>query len=272
METRISSRFHTVLLLEWSINLFFWIGWILLINSGTENGIGYFHQPKHDLIWPLLYGALFNAITFTMVCFFLAPVYLAKRLFWRFFLGLGLLIIVVLLSKTVCDLLIIALQMPELEDISFAMLMLENFYILPFLVLFALAYRFARDWFSVTKLMGQGSETNWSARDGTGNSAVILVKSGSKVHRILVDNILYIKSDGNYVIFVDAQKRVMSHQTMAEVLQRLPEGRFLRVHRSYIVAIAHIDTIEAGRIKIHDRYIPIGGKFREAFLAQMEFT
>lgn len=260
-------RIKPGIILEWGINLLLWIGWIVMINAGTENGIGYFRQPHHSLLCPLINGAVFNAITFGVVGFFLVPRCLAKRRFSAFFLGLLALSIGVLLFKTAAEKIIIALSMPDLNKVHIGMLALENVYILVAFILIGLLYRFARDWFVTGHDAVETSEHQW--RD---ENMVIQVKSGSKVHRVSVDNVLYVKSEGNYVVFVDTQKRVMAHMTMAEVLGRLPGNRFVRIHRSYIAAIDHIDTIETNRVKIRDAYLPIGGKYRRDFMQKMKLA
>jgi len=252
------------LVLEWAVNLMLWIGWIVIFNSGTENGIGYFQQPRHNLLWPLINGAAFNAITFGVVGFYLVPRYLAKRRISAFFLGLLLMSAGVLIFKTAVEKLIITLSMPDLAGVRLGMLGLENLYALAAFVIFGLTYRIARDWIMTRHDVAEKSEHQW--RD---ENMMIQVKSGQKIHRVSVDNLLFVKSEGNYVIFVDAQKKVMAHMTMAEVLARLPVDRFARIHRSYIAAIDHIDTIEANRVRVHDVYLPIGRKFRQDFLQKM---
>ena len=90
----------------------------------------------------------------------------------------------------------------------------------------------------------------------------ILVKDGTDYHRFDVDDILYIKSAGNYVTFVTKDKKIMSLMKMKEALDRLPADHFVRVHRSYIVAFKHIDVIEVDCVLVAGTEIPIGESYR----------
>lgn len=255
------------LVMEVMINLLLWVGWIVWMISGTENGFGYFHQPGHSLFWPMINGALFNALTFGLTGFYLVPKYLARKRPGGFLLGLAVLASLVLSCKSVVEKLIIALQMPDLAELSFIALAVENLYPLLAFILLGILYRFVRDWFADQHHGNHAARPDWANQD-----TVLLVKAGTAVHRVLVNNILHVKSEGNYVIFYDTGKKVMAHMTMAEVLERLPADQFIRIHRSHIASLAHIDRIEANRVLIRDQYLPIGGKYREAFMQQMNLS
>ncbi|MFA5047376.1 MAG: LytTR family DNA-binding domain-containing protein, partial [Paludibacter sp.] len=72
----------------------------------------------------------------------------------------------------------------------------------------------------------------------------IAVKSGTKIHVILVSEILFLQSDGDYVQIVTLQGKYLKEQTMKFFEEHLPESRFVRVHRSYIVNVEMISRIE----------------------------
>jgi len=72
----------------------------------------------------------------------------------------------------------------------------------------------------------------------------VAVKSGQKIHVILVPDIVYIQSDGDYVQIVTAQSRYLKEETMKYFEASLPRSRFVRVHRSYIVNVEKILRIE----------------------------
>jgi len=95
------------------------------------------------------------------------------------------------------------------------------------------------------------------------NSEPVFIKSGTKVHRLDLNEILFVESAGNYVLFVTCSKSIMVLMTMAEVMELLKENFFIRVHRSFIVAIKNIDIIETDFIKIKKKKIPIGEKYKE---------
>jgi len=72
----------------------------------------------------------------------------------------------------------------------------------------------------------------------------IAVKSGSKIHVILVPEVLYLQADGDYVQIITAQGKYLKEQTMKSFEEQLPENQFVRVHRSVIVNVEMISRIE----------------------------
>lgn len=72
----------------------------------------------------------------------------------------------------------------------------------------------------------------------------VAVKVGQKIHVILVPDIVYIQSDGDYVQIVTEQHAYMKEETMKYFETNLPQSRFVRVHRSYIVNVEKILRIE----------------------------
>ena len=72
----------------------------------------------------------------------------------------------------------------------------------------------------------------------------VAVKVGQKIHVILVQDIYYIQSDGDYVQIVTEQHTYMKEETMKYFETNLPQSHFVRVHRSYIVNVEKILRIE----------------------------
>jgi LytTr DNA-binding domain len=70
------------------------------------------------------------------------------------------------------------------------------------------------------------------------------VKSGSKIHMILVPDIVYLQADGDYVQIVTTQGKYLKEQTMKYFEEHLPNNQFVRVHRSIIVNVEMISRIE----------------------------
>ncbi len=255
---------RSVRILEWVVLVVICVTWIAVMNSGTENGVGYYHQPDHDLLLPLIAGTVFNVATFGIVVFHLVPRYLARRRFSRFFQTLGLLAVSVLLLRTMSDKLIIAYGMADLADLSFISLALENSYSLVASVLLGTLYGIVRDWlFRASRMSEPGANANRSS------DTVIQLKSGSTIHRLPIDSILFVKSEGNYMAFVSPEKTVLINMTMAEALDRLPNDDFVRIHRSYIVSIGHLDSVSPSHATVRNHSLPIGGKYRDDFLRRV---
>lgn len=98
----------------------------------------------------------------------------------------------------------------------------------------------------------------------------LLVKSGYQTVKIMIDSILYIEGLKDYVkIYTEGRKPVLSLLTMKGLAATLPPSVFLRIHKSYIVAIDRITTISRNRVMIGDKWIPVGENYREEFRKRM---
>lgn len=94
----------------------------------------------------------------------------------------------------------------------------------------------------------------------------IFLKSGNKLHKVKLDNILYIEGAGNYMAFYLSEgKKILSLLTMSELMKILPAERFVRIHKSYVVAMDHMEVIEKHQVSIQGKPIPIGLTYREHF-------
>ena len=99
----------------------------------------------------------------------------------------------------------------------------------------------------------------------------IYVKSGSKVIKIDLNNILYIEALADYVIFVTHEGKHIVHYTMKGIEKRLPSSYFARVHRSFIVNTRRIELMEDFSILIKEKSIPIGASYKDSFMERLNF-
>jgi|SRR5579863_4215625 len=99
--------------------------------------------------------------------------------------------------------------------------------------------------------------------------ASLFVKTAYKIQRIPLDSILYLEARQNYVAIVTPGSLVMSLQNFKSMEERLPPAEFVRVHKSYIVALNKINTVERSQIKIGKTSIPIGDSYRIPFFRRI---
>ena len=95
----------------------------------------------------------------------------------------------------------------------------------------------------------------------------VFIKSGSEFHQISIQNNKYIESEGNYVTFHTTKRSILARYKISEVKELLPHQFFVRVHRSHIAALKHIETIKKHSVVIDGDEIPINSNYREGFLA-----
>jgi two-component system, LytTR family, response regulator LytT len=99
------------------------------------------------------------------------------------------------------------------------------------------------------------------------NNEFLFFKSDYKVKRINFNDILYIEGLKDYVkVFtVNSEKPVLSLSTMKLLESKLPGSKFMRVHRSFIVNLEKIDTIDRSRIVFGKTYIPVSDQYKDKF-------
>ena len=85
----------------------------------------------------------------------------------------------------------------------------------------------------------------------------VFVKDNGVLKRISIDDILFLEAMGDYVKVHTLQKFHVVHATLKSIEEKLPAAKFIRVHRSYIVAINKIDFIQEGTISIGKTSIPV---------------
>lgn len=93
----------------------------------------------------------------------------------------------------------------------------------------------------------------------------IFVNTGNQKQRIMLDDLLYIESEGNYVSYATQTAKYLVRASIRDTLKTLPEEQFTQIHRSFIVALQAIDRIEDNRVFISNRMLPIGATYREGF-------
>lgn len=94
----------------------------------------------------------------------------------------------------------------------------------------------------------------------------LFVKTEHRLVRIPTEDILYIEARQNYCAIVTASGKTLSLQLIKDMEEKLDPAQFLRVHKSYIVALHKIDSIERNRIFIGPDIIPIGDTYRDNLL------
>ena len=95
------------------------------------------------------------------------------------------------------------------------------------------------------------------------NDDSVFVKKGTSIIRILKSAILWVEALGDYVVLNTGNERIVVYTTMKEMERKLSPNDYMRVHRSYIVRIDKIDTVEDNTISYNEKIIPIGKSYRE---------
>ena len=102
-----------------------------------------------------------------------------------------------------------------------------------------------------------------SLTDQSTVSDYLIVKSGYQYKKISIADILYIKSDSNNVKIILKHDEIISVLNLKDLEQKLSSSKFIRVHRSYIVSLKHVESFDNDFVKILNKQIPISKTYQE---------
>jgi DNA-binding LytR/AlgR family response regulator len=99
---------------------------------------------------------------------------------------------------------------------------------------------------------------------GSGKRVFMFLKTEYRMQKVVFDDILYIQGMKDYLLVKTPTSNVMTIMTFKKMVDMLPKD-FIRVHKSYIVPISKIESIERNRIKIGNKLIPLGDHYKDDF-------
>jgi two-component system LytT family response regulator len=130
-------------------------------------------------------------------------------------------------------------------------------------------YSFQRFLQAINKVMDYYSEKPDSLNKSQGHESFIFVKTEYRLERVDLANILYIEGMKDYLRIICSDKKIMTLQSFAKIEECLPTNNFCRVHKSFIVAINKIISVERGIILIADKRIPVSNTYKESFYSKI---
>ena len=100
----------------------------------------------------------------------------------------------------------------------------------------------------------------------------IFVKTENRLEKINLREILYIEGMRDYRRVHTLNKRIMTLQTFAEFEEQIPPNIVCRVHKSYMVALDKIDSIEKNGLKLKDQIIPLSDTYKQRFFKLINYS
>lgn len=97
----------------------------------------------------------------------------------------------------------------------------------------------------------------------------MFIKTEYRLEKIQFDTILFIEGMRDYRRIHTTEKKIMTLQTFKDLEQDLPSANFCRVHKSYLVAIDKIESVERDRIKLNGEYIPVSDTYKGDFMKRI---
>jgi two-component system, LytTR family, response regulator len=110
-------------------------------------------------------------------------------------------------------------------------------------------------------------ENKMNKEKSTSEKKFIFIKTAYKLEKINLNEILYIEGMSDYRKIVTPTKKIMTLQTFSDLEKEIPRNIICRVHKSYMVSLDKIESIEKDRIKIKDAIIPISETYKKDFFA-----
>lgn len=189
------------------------------------------------------------------------------------------------LQEEKIDLLFLDINMPKLSGISF-LKSLKN----PPLVIFTTAYseyalegfelnaidylkkpfsfdRFCKAYFRAEELLQLKKQSLNNIQNSAAQSADFLfIKSDKKTIKVKFSEILYIEGLGDYIKVHLQDKRLVTNLSMKKIFALLPENKFFRTHKSFIVSLDKVEAIEGNMTIINQTKLPIGNSYRQNFM------
>jgi two-component system, LytTR family, response regulator len=104
---------------------------------------------------------------------------------------------------------------------------------------------------------------------GHSEDEYFFIKSGRMLHKVLLKDILYFEGEKEYARLVTPVQKLLIYRRLKDIEEQL-SASFARVHNSYIVNIARLDSIRDNHVFIGSKQIPISEKFREAFMNRIK--
>jgi two-component system LytT family response regulator len=125
--------------------------------------------------------------------------------------------------------------------------------------------RFYRAAEKALQIIGKGKEQSVAQQGESQSLEYLFIKTEHRIQKVSLKDILFIEGLQNYISVNTHTERILSLQTLKKMEEALPGSEFVRVHKSYIIALRHISAIERSRIFIGDAIIPVGDSYRESF-------
>jgi DNA-binding LytR/AlgR family response regulator len=190
-----------------------------------------------------------------------------------------------ILQKTKVDLLLLDIQMPKMTGLD----LIRSLHDRPKIIVMTAYREFAADGFDLDvldyivkpvsferflkaiakynqyNLFKQSNETTEQALDAF-EKAYMYFKVNKQVRKVFLKDIVYIESIKDYVKIITTDKPLITYQRLSYMEEKLPENKFLRIHKSYIIAIDRITGYNNDLINVDTYQLPLGRSYKQSFL------
>ena len=127
---------------------------------------------------------------------------------------------------------------------------------------------FERFYQAVSKL---NSESKAEVSNPSTNEFIFIKTDGkNKFQKLFLDEILYLESLQNYVCVHTLKQQIITHSSLKNVIESLPQKDFIQIHKSFVVALKQIESTDSFSVFINAKELPIGATFKDAFFDRID--
>ena len=98
---------------------------------------------------------------------------------------------------------------------------------------------------------------------------MVFIKNKGRFEQLSSSKILFIVADGSYSTIETKQRQYKIAQNLQHFISRIDDANFVRIHRSYVVNIEHIDTIEDNNVMINNTKLPVSRHYRTTLMTRI---
>ncbi|MBB4804153.1 DNA-binding LytR/AlgR family response regulator [Flavobacterium nitrogenifigens] len=188
------------------------------------------------------------------------------------------------LNTQTVDVIFLDIQMPQLTGLQLSRIISKNIK-----VIFTTAYpdfalegfelnavdyllkpiSFERFYQAVSKLNSE-PKTVVSNQSNLPDFLFVKTDGKNKFQKIFLSDILYVESLQNYVCIHTEKQQIITHSSLKNVIESLPENEFIQTHKSYVVSLKHIESTDNFSVFVNGKELPIGATFKDAFFYKIE--
>lgn len=128
---------------------------------------------------------------------------------------------------------------------------------------------FERFYQAVSKL---NSEPKTIVSNQSNATGFLFIKTDgkNKFQKVFLSDILFVESLQNYVCIHTLKQQIITHSSLRNVIESLPENDFIQIHKSHIISLKHLESTDNFSVFINGKELPIGATFKDAFFEKVE--
>ena len=190
------------------------------------------------------------------------------------------------LNSQSVDVIFLDIQMPQLTGLQLSRIISKNIK-----VIFTTAYpdfalegfelnavdyllkpiAFERFYQAVSKLNSESKiELSSTSNSSTPDFLFIKTDGKNKFQKVFLNDVLYVESLQNYVCIHTVKQQIITHSSLKNVVESLPEKDFIQIHKSYVVSLKHIESTDNFSVFVNGKELPIGATYKDAFFDEID--